>query len=30
MKNQIPKNYLHYDIYNNLVQNTDENTPYYQ
>jgi len=30
MKNQIPKNYLHFDLYNNLIQNDDETCPYYQ
>ena len=30
MKNQIPRAYLHYDLYNNLVPNEDENTPYFQ
>ena len=30
MKNQIPKQYLHYDLYNNLVPNDDPNLPYYQ
>ena len=30
MKNQIPKNYLHYDLYNNLIQNDDESCPYFQ
>jgi len=30
MKNQIPKSYLPFDLYNNLVPNDDENTPYYQ
>ena len=29
MKNQIPKNYLHYDLYNNLIQNDDETCPYF-
>ena len=24
MKNQIPKSYIHYDLYNNLVPNDDE------
>ena len=30
MKNQIPKQYLPFDIYNNLVPNDDEDTPYFQ
>lgn len=30
MKNQIPKSYLPFDLYNNLVPNEDENTPYFQ
>jgi|TARA_B110001450_G_C17540212_1_gene448305 hypothetical protein len=29
MKNQIPKSYLPYDIYNNLVPNDVEDTPFY-
>ena len=30
MKNQIPQKYLPYDLYNNLVPNDDESTPYFQ
>lgn len=30
MKNQIPKQYLNHDLYNNLVPNEDGNTPYFQ
>jgi hypothetical protein len=30
MKNQIPKSYLNYDLYNNLIQNDDESCPYFQ
>jgi hypothetical protein len=30
MKNQIPKSYLEFEIYNNLVMNLDEDMPYYQ
>jgi hypothetical protein len=30
MKNQIPKSYLHFDLYNNLIPNEDTNLPYYQ
>lgn len=30
MKNQIPQSYLHFDLYNNLVPNDDESTPYFQ
>jgi hypothetical protein len=30
MKNQIPKSYLHYDLYCNLIPNEDENAPYFQ
>ena len=30
MKNQIPKSYLHYDLYNQLIPNDDEAMPYYQ
>jgi len=30
MKNQIPKSYLNFDLYNNLIQNDDETCPYYQ
>lgn len=30
MKNQIPKSYINFDLYNNLVPNDDQNTPYYQ
>jgi hypothetical protein len=30
MKNQIPKAYLPFDLYNNLVPNDDEGVPYYQ
>ena len=29
MKNQIPKSYLPYDIYNNLVPNDADDTPFY-
>ena len=29
MMNQIPKSYLPFDLYNNLVPNDEENTPYY-
>jgi len=29
MKNQIPKHYLNYDLYNNLIQNDDESCPYF-
>ena len=29
MKNQIPKSYLPYDIYNNLVPNESDDTPFY-
>ena len=29
MKNQIPKSYFDFDIYNNLVQNNDDIQPYY-
>lgn len=29
MKNQIPRSYLPYDLYNNLVPNDDESTPYF-
>ena len=30
MKNQIPKAYLNYDIYNNLIPNNDESIGFYQ
>lgn len=30
MKNQIPKDYLNFDLYNNLIQNDDEGCPYFQ
>ena len=30
MKNQIPKKYLPFDLYNNLVPNDEPDTPYYQ
>jgi len=30
MKNQIPKQYLPFDLYNNLVPNNEEDTPYFQ
>lgn len=30
MKNQIPKNYIHHDLYNNLVPDDDDTTHYYQ
>jgi len=30
MKNQIPKSYLNFDLYNNLVPNDDESIPYFQ
>jgi hypothetical protein len=30
MKNQIPREYLSYDLYNNLIPNDDEDTPYFQ
>lgn len=30
MKNQIPKSYLNFDLYNNLIQNDDETCPYFQ
>ena len=30
MMNQIPKSYLPFDLYNNLVPNDEETTPYYQ
>ena len=30
MKNQIPKSYFDFDIYNNLVPNNDDSQPYYQ
>ena len=30
MKNQIPKQYLPFDLYNNLVPNDEEDTPYFQ
>lgn len=30
MKNQIPKNYISFDLYNNLVPNDDDQTPYFQ
>ena len=30
MKNQIPKSYLPFEIYNNLVHLNDEDQPYYQ
>ena len=30
MRNQIPKSYLHYDLYCNLIPNEDENLPYFQ
>ena len=29
MRNQIPKSYLHYDLYCNLIPNEDDNVPYY-
>ena len=29
MKNQIPKSYVHYDLYNNLIENDDESCPYF-
>ena len=29
MKNQIPKSYLDFDIYNNLVPNNEPEQPYY-
>jgi hypothetical protein len=29
MKNQIPKSYLDFDIYNNLVPNNEAEQPYY-
>ena len=29
MKNQIPKAYLPFDLYNNLVPNEDDGVPYY-
>lgn len=30
MRNQIPKAYLPYDLYCNLIPNPDPNTPYFQ
>jgi len=30
MRNQIPKSYLHYDLYCNLIPNEDPNLPYFQ
>ena len=30
MRNQIPKAYLPYDLYCNLIPNADPNTPYFQ
>lgn len=30
MRNQIPKSYLPYDLYCNLIPNDDENIPYFQ
>jgi len=30
MRNQIPKSYLHHDLYCNLIPNDDENIPYFQ
>ena len=30
MKNQIPKSYLPYDLYNNLIPNEDPDAVYYQ
>jgi selT/selW/selH-like putative selenoprotein len=30
MKNQIPKSYLPFDLYNNLIPNDNEDTPYFQ
>ncbi len=30
MKNQIPKHYLDFEIYNNLIPNEDPSTPFYQ
>ena len=30
MKNQIPKSYLPFDLYNNLVPNDDPDASYYQ
>ena len=29
MRNQIPKSYLHYDLYCNLIPNEDPNLPYF-
>jgi hypothetical protein len=29
MKNQIPKAYLPFDLYNNLIPNENEDTPYF-
>lgn len=29
MRNQIPKSYLHYDLYCNLIPNEDDNLPYF-
>ena len=30
IKNQVPKEWVDYDIYCQLLQNEDENNPYYQ
>lgn len=30
MRNQIPKDYLPFDLYCNLIPNSDSNTPYFQ
>jgi hypothetical protein len=30
MRNQIPKSYLHHDLYCNLIPNEDENLPFFQ
>lgn len=30
MRNQIPKSYLPYDLYCNLIPNDDDNIPYFQ
>ena len=29
MRNQIPKSYLHYDLYNNLIPQEDPNVSFY-
>jgi len=30
MRNQIPKSYLPFDLYCNLIPNEDDNVPYFQ